>query len=222
MKNLVLISFLCLYSLINVAQVDKVQLALDVSKAETQNLEKIKEYVWKRHSRVFVDNQLKLTTITEFSFNAEGKLEYKVIDSESTVKKQPGLRGAAQQSAAEDKKEYIQQALNLATEYNFMSKGELVDFFDKAALTQKDGMIEAVASNVHVPGDKLLIRIDPATHLIVYKEFTSLLGKDAIDGKLSFDKFSNGTLHGTTTVLNLPVQRMRLEGVNQDYTIRVK
>jgi hypothetical protein len=107
-------------------------------------------------------------------------------------------------------------------QYTFMSKGELVDFFDKAALTEKDGLIEATASNVHVKGDKLTMRIDPGTNLIVYKEFSSLLGADLIDGQLSYDKFTNGTVHGTTTILNLPVQKMRIDGLNQDYTIRVK
>jgi hypothetical protein len=103
-----------------------------------------------------------------------------------------------------------------------MTKGQLMDFFDKATITQKDGLIEAVASSVNVPGDRLLVRIDPKTNLFVSKEFSSLLGKDAIDGKLNYDKFSNGTMHGTITTLNLPVQKMRIEGANQDYTIRVK
>jgi hypothetical protein len=204
------------------AQTDKEQLALNVSKAEEANQEKLKEYIWKRSSNVFIEDQLKLTTVTEFKFNADGKLETKTIDSKTTVKQKPGLRGAAQQNAAEDKAEYVQNALTLSLKYAFLSKGELVDFFDKAAISQKDGMIEAVASNVHVKGDKLLLRIEPNTNLVVYREFTSLLGTDLIDGKLNYDKFSNGTMHGTSTTLNLPVQKMRIDGLNQDYTIRVQ
>jgi hypothetical protein len=203
-------------------QTDKEQLALNVSKAEEANQEKLKEYIWKRSSNVFMENQLKLTTITEFKFGVDGKLETTLIDAKTTVKKKPGLRGAAQQNAAEDKAEYVQKALSLALQYAFMSKGEMVDFFDKAALSQKDGMTEAVASNVHVKGDKLLLRIDPNTNLIVFREFTSLLGTDLIDGQLNYDKFSNGTMHGTTTTLNLPAQKMRIDGLNQDYTIRVQ
>jgi len=204
------------------AQTDKEQLALNVSKAEEANQEKLKEYIWKRSSNVFIEDQLKLTTVTEFKFNADGKLETKTIDSKTTVKQKPGLRGAAQQNAAEDKAEYVQNALTLSLKYAFLSKGEFVDFFDKAAISQKDGMIEAVASNVHVKGDKLILRIDPNTNLVVYREFTSLLGTDLIDGKLNYDKFSNGTMHGTSTTLNLPVQKMRIDGLNQDYTIRVQ
>jgi hypothetical protein len=204
------------------AQTDKEQLALNVSKAEDANLQKLKEYIWKRNSNVFIEDQLKLTSLAEFKFNAEGKLETKVVDAKTTVKQKPGLRGVAQQNAAEDKAEYVSNALALSLKYAFLSKGELVDFFDKAAISQKDGMIEAVSSNVHVKGDKLLLRIDPTTNLVVYREFTSLLGTDLVEGKLNYDKFSNGTMHGTSTTLLLPVQKMRIEGLNQDYTIRVQ
>jgi hypothetical protein len=215
------ISILLLSSAI-FAQTDKEQLALNVSKAEAINQDKLKEYIWKRSSNVFIENQLKLTTVTEFKFDENGKLQTTVVDKKSTVKQKPGLRGAAQKSAAEDKADYVQKALELSLQYAFMSKGDMIDFFDKAAITEKDGKIEAVASNVKVKGDKLLLRIDPGTYLIFYREFSSLLGSDLIDGKLSYDTFGNGTLHGTSTTLNLPVQKMRIDGLNQDYTIRVK
>jgi hypothetical protein len=221
MKTIISLLFtFCFFAL--AAQTEKEKLALNVSKAESENYDKLKEYIWKRQSNVFIDNQLKLTTITEFSFGSDGKLTPKVIDAKTTVQQKPGFRGAAQKSAAEDKLDYVQKALELSLMYAFMSKGELVDFFDKATISTKDGMIEAVAANVHVQGDKLMVRIDPSTSLFLYKEFTSLLGNDIIEGKLNYDKFSNGTVHGTMTTLNLPVQRMRIDGLNKDYTIRVK
>ncbi|MBN2175114.1 MAG: hypothetical protein JW731_13350 [Bacteroidales bacterium] len=204
------------------AQTDKDQLALNVARAEDENIAKLKDYIWKRTSNVFIDSELKLTTVTEFKFDADGKLETTMVDAQTTVKKKHGLRGVAQKNAAENKEEYVQQALELASHYAFLSKGELVDFFDKAAITEKDGLIEATASNVHLNGDRLTLRIDPVTNLIVYKEFSSLLGKDLIDGQLNYDKFSNGTVHGTTTSLNLPVEKMKIEALNHDYTVRVQ
>lgn len=204
------------------AQIDKDKLSLDISKAEEANHLKLKEYVWKRRSDVFIESQLKLTTITEFSYTADGKLETKIVDAETTVKKKPGVRGVAQKNAAEDKLEYIEKALGLALDYTFMSKGEMLDFISKATVTEKNGQLEAVADNVHVNGDRLLVRIDPKTHLFTYKEFTSLLGKDKIEGKLNYEQFSNGTNHLSTTTLNLPAQKMNIDAKNQDYTIRIK
>jgi len=204
------------------AQIDQEKLSLDISKAEEANQLKLKEYVWKRRSDVFVESQLKLTTITEFSYNAEGKLETNIIDAETTVEKKPGFRGKAQANVAENKIEYIQKALNISLDYTFMTKGELLDFFSKATVTEKNGLIEATAYDVHVKGDRLLVRVDPDTHLFTYKEFTSLLGQDKIEGKLNYEKFNNGTNHLSTTTLNLPAQKMNIDAKNQDYTIRIK
>ncbi|GMQ24804.1 hypothetical protein Aoki45_14860 [Algoriphagus sp. oki45] len=204
------------------AQIDKESLSLEISRAEEENRNQLKEYIWKRRSDVFIESQLKLTTITEFSFDPQGKLVTKIIEAKTTVEKKPGLRGKAQASAAEDKIEYIQKALALSMDYAMMSKGELLDFFDKATVTEKEGFIEAVATGVRIPGDRLLVRIDPETLLFTYKEFNSLLGNDRVEGTLSYSYFSNGTSHLESTSLNLPAQKMTIESANQDYTIRVQ
>lgn len=204
------------------AQIDKEKLSLDISKAEEANQLKLKEYVWKRRSDVFIANELKLTVITEFGYTPEGKLETIIIDTKTSIEKKPGLRGKAQASAIEDKSGYVEKSLSLATDYAFMTKGEMLDFFSKATVTEKDGQIEAVSDNVHVDGDRLMIRIDPETYLFTYKEFSTLLGKDKVEGKLNYGKFSNGTNHLSTTILNMPTQNMIVEAKNQDYTIRIK
>lgn len=221
-KTILILSLLLIAASRLEAQIDRERLSLDISKAEEANQLKLREYVWKRRSDVFIESQLKLTAITEFAYTPEGKLETKVIDSETTVAKKPGLRGKAQANAAEEKIDYIDKALGLALDYTFMTKGELLDFFSKAKVTEKDGQIEAVADNVHVEGDRLLVRIDPEAHLFTYKEFTSLLGSDKLEGKLNYEKFSNGTNHISTTVLSMPAQKMNIDAKNQDYTIRIK
>jgi hypothetical protein len=111
MKKTIFLAMLLMSATIVFGQLDKDQLALTVAKAEEQNLVKLKEYIWKRHSNVFMDNQLKLTTVTEFKFNKDGKIEATFVDANTAVKQKPGLRGAAQKSAAEDKLEYIQKTL---------------------------------------------------------------------------------------------------------------
>lgn len=200
---------------------DNEQLALTISKADQANTEKLMQYIWKRKSDVSVDGQVKLTTLTEFSFDAAGKLQAKIVDAESSVKQKRGVRGQIQQNAVEDKMEYVQKALALATAYTFMSKGQLLDFFSKATVNQKDGVIEATAENVYVQGDKLTVWVDEKTNLFTKKKFSSLLGKDAIDGEINYEKFSSGINHGSTTVLNMPAQKMKIDAKNQDYSQRI-
>lgn len=92
MKKLFLI-FCFLPAMLCSAQIDKDQLALAINKADEANTEQLKAFIWKRKSDVFVENALKLTTITEFSFNQAGELETKTVDAESTVKQKGGIRG---------------------------------------------------------------------------------------------------------------------------------
>jgi len=210
-----------LSTLIAFAQVDKEQLALTISKADDANTEKLKAYLWKRKSDVSIDGVHKLTTITEFSFDAQGKLQATMVDAETSVKQKPGLRGKIQQSAAEDKMDYVGKSLELALSYTFMTKGQLLDFFEKATVTEKDGIIEATGENVNVPGDRLTVLIDKKTNLYMKKIFSSLLGKDPVNGEINYEKFSSGINHGSTTVLNMPAQKMKIEAKNQDYSQRV-
>jgi hypothetical protein len=221
MKKILLL-FCFIPTLLCSAQIDKDQLALAINKADEANTEKLKAFIWKRKSDVFVEGTLKLTTITEFSYNSAGKLETKIVDSESSVKKKPGVRGAIQKNAAEDKMDYVEKALDLALSYTFMTKGQLLDFFGKATVTEKNGIIEATAENVYVKGDKLTIQIESATNLYLNKKFTSLLGKDPVDGEIKYEKFSSGINHGSSTLLNMPAQKMKIDAKNQDYSQRVQ
>ena len=221
MKKLLLFIFL-IPAMLCSAQIDKDQLALAINKADEANTEQLKSFIWKRKADVYVENVLKLTTITEFSFNQAGELETKIIDSESSEKKKGGIRGMVQENAAEDKMDYVGKALDLSLAYTYMTKGQLIDFFGKAAVTEKDGIIEATAENVYVEGDKLTVRVEAATNLFLSKKFSSLLGKDPVDGEVKYEKFSSGVNHGSTTLLNMPAQKMRIDAINQDYSQRVQ
>lgn len=223
MKQLIVILALTVLGAVDAfAQIDKEKLALAIANADAANMEKLEDYIWKRKSEVSMEGEVKLTTITEFSFDEQGELQTQLVNAESNVKKKPGIRGKVQEGAAEDKLDYVEKALELAVAYTFMTKGQLLDFFEKAAVTEKNGLIEATAENVYVKGDKLTLWVDGKTNLFIRKQFTSKLGEDPIDGELNFEPFSSGIYHGTTTVLNLPAQKMKINSVNQNYTQRVK
>ena len=48
-KNILLLAVCLAFSLSGFSQMNKEQLALDVSKVDAENTEKLKEYVWKLH-----------------------------------------------------------------------------------------------------------------------------------------------------------------------------
>ena len=128
---------------------------------------------------------------------------------QSSVKQKPGIRGKMQENAAEDKMDYVGKALELSLAYTFMTKGELIDFFGKATVTETNGIITAIG--VKVKGDKLTVLVEAATNLYLSKKFSSLLGKDPIDGEIKYEKFSSGVNHGSATLLNMPAQKMKID-----------
>lgn len=222
MKTYTMLFTLLLIAVAGHAQTDKEQLALAISNADEANTKQLMQYIWKRKSDVSIDGELKLTTISEFSFDEQGKLQSKVVDAESTVKQKPGIRGRIQESKVDNKAEYVQKALELSVAYTYMSKGQLLDFLSKAIVVEVDGMLEAGATDVYMKGDRLVIWVDKATNLYMKKKFSSMLGEDPIDGEITYEKFSSGINHGSTTVLNMPAQKMKIDAVNQDYAQRVK
>jgi hypothetical protein len=222
MKKMMMLCALLFMVTAGFAQTDKDKLALAINSADEANTKQLMQFIWKRKSDVSINGEVKLTTLTEFSFDDAGKLQTKLVDAESSVQQKRGLRGRAQESAAEDKSEYVQKALELSMTYTFMTKGQLLDFFSKATVTEKDGVIEATGTDVYVKGDKLTLIIDSKTNLYLKKTFSSLLGKDTLSGEINYEKFSSGINHGTTTVLNMPAQKMVINAKNQDYTQRVK
>jgi hypothetical protein len=221
MKKILFI-LIFLSSVVCSAQIDKDQLALAINKADEANTEQLRSFIWKRKSDAFVEGVLKLTTITEFSFDADGKLKTNIVDAQTTVKKKGGLRGKIQKNAAEDKLDYVEKALDLALKYTFMTKGELIDFLGKATVTENNGIIIATASDVYSKGDKLTVRIEKSTNLYIHKKFSGMVGKDPVDGEISYEKFSSGVNHSSETVLNMPAEKMKINAVNQDYSKRVK
>ena len=212
----------CAVAFATFAQIDKEALSLSISKAEDANLQKLKAYIWKRKSDGYMNGKVLATVVTEFSFDATGKLQAKVVDATSDIKKKPGIRGNQQEKAIEAKMGYIGKALDLSVNYAYMSKGQLLDFFSKATVSKKeDGTLVATADNVYVQGDKLTVHIDPTTNLFKYKEFKSLLGKDPISGQLNYESFSSGVSHLSATNMEMPAQQMTVKAVNQDYSQRV-
>ena len=77
-----LVSFIAIiFSLALYAQINAEQFALDVSKAEAANTEKLKDFIWKRYSSATVDGEEKATLITEFKFDENGALKYGTFSS---------------------------------------------------------------------------------------------------------------------------------------------
>ncbi len=219
---MILLVALATCSLTAFAQIDKDKLALDVSKVDAENTEKLKAYVWKFHAVVSGEGGNKTTLISEFGFDEKGELYINVVDGETNVDRKPGVRGKMQQNAMESKLAYVSNAMKYSLAYTYMTKGQLLDFFDKAIITKKDGVFIAKGENVYVKGDQLTIRIDAKRKHFLSKTFSTKLGEDPISGDVQYETFeSSGVNHISITKLEMPIEKITIDGKNKDYTIRV-
>lgn len=223
MKRIIAL-FICLITIGSSvkAQINKDQLALEVSKVDTENTEKLKEYIWKFHADVLGEGGNKTTLISEFKYDEAGELNIKVVDGETNIDQKRGVRGRMQQNAIQNKVSYVASAMKYALAYTYMTKGQLLDFFDKAEITEKGGVITAKGKNIYVSGDELTINIDAESKRYLNKRFSTKMNEDPISGEVEYDTFtSSGVNHITTTELQLPAQNVRIVGENKDYTIRI-
>lgn len=204
------------------AQFDSDQLSLDISKADAANTEKLKAFIWKQESVVTVDGQEKLTILNEFSINEDGTVNVTNIDADSEVQQKRGVRGRIQQNSAESKLDYADKAIDLATDYAFLTKGQLLDFFSKAMITEKDGIIEAIGTDIFMKGDQLTVKVELETKLFLYKQFSTMMGDDPISGEIVYEKFTSGVSHASSYVLNLPAKGAVIKSTNRDYVYKVQ
>ena len=207
-----------LFSTMVIGQLDKQQLALDISAADALNTKKLMPFVWKRTSTATVDGEVKTTVINEIRFDSVGKLKATVIGGKSTMRNKPGIRGRIQDSKKKSTMDYVENALNLSISYIYMSKGEFLDFFEKAVITEKDNLITATGSDVYIKGDSLTVIIDSKTNLFKSKTFSSMLDKDPINGEVNYKLFNSGVNHGDETTLNLPGKKAVIKAKNSDYS----
>lgn len=218
-KNLTIIAVITLlFSTRNCfAQSDPTQLALNISKAYTQNLDELKKYVWKRTTDLYMDTQKVATVITGLSFTADGKLSPQVIEMKSYVKQKPGIRGNMQDKKAQELADYYAKALEQSFRYLFMSKGDLVDFFDKAKIDESGADIVATAKDVYVKGDELILTVDKKTFLIKKQQYKTLMGADPVTGDMTYKKFENGLNTVSNMNINMPAQKLKGKANNYDF-----
>ena len=204
-----------------IAEVDHDQLSLDISKANSANMEKMKAFIWKKASEVIMDGEDKVDLLNEISIRDDGEVSVVNLDVESHAKKMRGIRGRVQQNAMEENAKYVEGAIQHAASYIYMSKGQLLDFFSKAKITDEKGVLTATASDVLVKGDQLKIQVDKASKLFISKSFSSSMGDDPITGEIHYDEFSSGISHVSTSTLNLPAKNAVIKSANKDFVKRV-
>jgi hypothetical protein len=184
---------------------DKVEIALKVADTQSENYENLKNYSWKRSVTMFHNGEQKSKRMLQLRYNSKGEIESIVLGDESNVKKQKGpLRKSKQQGAIEQDVNLVNKSLAMVFEYIYMSKGQLVDLYDKNKVEEKGQTYEINAEDVIQKGDRVKYILNKETFLFESVDINSSVDGQAIKSTMKFKNQSDGTNHPSISELEIP------------------
>jgi hypothetical protein len=211
-KGIIFFAFLALTLHQAFAQgVDNAEVALAASKAKTQNLQAFKSYSWKMRSEISLASKTQAIILNQFRFNHEGKLEVTNLSFESKIKKKRGLRGKKQAREIEKTKKFLEQAIALSLSYLIMSRGEMVDFFDKTVITDgENNTIVVQGKDVRVKNDQLMLHLDKDSYLDRKSIIKSEVDGTPILGEVVYRQMKNGPNYMARMVIEASKKNLKI------------
>ena len=175
---------------------DKAELGLAYAAAQQENVDQLKSYRWKTHTTMKSEGETKFEFTVANRLNEKGEMVQELEASESSVKKKRGARGRAQKNAMADLDALLKETIAVMASYLFMSKGQEVDFFDKAKITDGEDDLEGTrrvqASNVSVEGDTVTKWIEPDTLRPKRIDFDVMVDGHAVTGEVMYRAIEDG------------------------------
>jgi hypothetical protein len=198
------------------------ELALKISEAQANNLISLKNYSWKMSSNIEVEGELKLVVLTQFRFNTNGELEKTQISNEWKVEKKKFVAGKKQQSAMEESQKVSEEAFNLLKQYLFMSKGQLVDFYEKANVSKssEEGTIVIEANSVVVKDDNVVQTVDEETLLTHSMNIKSILSTNNMTSTVKLESLEDGTNRPVQLIVEIPTKNLKIVMENFDFILQ--
>ena len=175
---------------------DSAELGLAYAKAQQENLDEMKKYRWNTHTTLKSGGETKFDFTVSNRLNEKGEMVQEVEEADSNVRRKRGLRGRRQQQAVAELDELLDEIVGTMASYAFMTKGQEVDFFDRAEITEGDGDMEGMrvvrATDVSVDGDTVVKTIDPETLHPGKIEFQFQIEGHSVEGEVLYRPIEDG------------------------------
>jgi hypothetical protein len=221
-KTIFLFAFLITTMLTSFSQ-NKTNLSLQVSAAAAANRAQLAHYVWSRTVQVFVDGELKNTIVASLAIGADGKIVTTAVTSTPSSKLPGGIRGDIAKKKIAELKGYVDDAIQVCMGYLYLNKGQMVNFFDAAGISQSGKVITVAGTNVLKPSDQLTMNLTTGTLAYVSQSFKSTVTNgDAVSGNINYKTFSNGLTAINDGELDLPAKNMKLMVTNSNYARKLQ
>ena len=184
---------------------NNVEIALKVADTQSENYENLKNYSWKRSVTMSHNGEQKSKRMLQLRYNSKGEIESILLGEESNVQKQKGpIRSSKQKGAIEQDSELINKSLAKVFQYIYMSKGQLVDLYDKNTIEEKGQTYVVNTKDVLQKEDRVTYVLNKETLLFESVLINSSVDGQAIKSTMKFKNQSDGTNHPSVSVLEIP------------------
>lgn len=170
---------------------DPAQWALIYSKNLEKNRNTLADYTWQYKVSVMEGAELLYVDTLEATRDSEGNLLTKEIEHDLKIKQRNGLLSrAGQEKRFAEIQEKIEFLKGVIHSYVYMSRGQVVDFFDEAKVNKAVGYDNALrvdGENVLRQGDFVTLFGDRGTARPLYLTFSVPFNeKVGVDGSIQF------------------------------------
>lgn len=214
LRIMTLTTFVLVTAVIAFAE-DAAELGLRYAQVQQAGLEQIKEYAWQTSTKVTKAGELKAEVSMDNRLNEKGEIVQTVESAEVNAKRKRGLRGRAQQEGLAEAEAFLDKVAAATGAYVFMSKGQEVDFFDKATITDGTGddagRLVVTAKGVLADGDTVTKTIDPKTMFPAKIIFETTVDGTAIKGEVLLRAIEGGPNVPRMATVNVPATTQVIE-----------
>jgi len=202
------------------AQVDKTKLSLAISKKYKQNIAELSKYTWKRKVKDFIQGKPAMSSLSSVTIGADYKLKAIVIPQQSYVEKKSGIRETIQKSTMCDVNEYVKNAIELTIKYIYLSDGQMVDLFNKGALSLLNHNLQAEGFNLLTQGEQINYRFDQTNLFYINQDIATVMNGGPAKAKVNYETF-NGFNRVSFINLDLPGVSVNIKLSNFEYAIKL-
>lgn len=206
-------------------KLDRAQMAVDFSKAQTKNLGSLKKYSWKNRMEMREQGGPATVDLNLIRFDSDGKVQKTRIGGTPPPAPKPGLRGRSQRRKIEQRKQMAEKIANLVRSYALpATTGTLVDFFEKAVILQGTGEMKGnfnlQGGKYLKPGDKVTLWLDSLTNMPEKMRFQTNLDNTSVEGEITYSLLKDGTYYPQKTVVKIPDKKLQAVIENFNFTKR--
>ncbi len=187
---------------------DPAQWALTYSGVLEKNRKILSGYSWQYRVEVMEESTLLYVDLLEARYDAGGNLQTTRVNQDLKIKQRHGiLRAKGQDNRLREVEQKIEFLKKVIRSYVYMSRGKVVDFFDRATKNDAVGYNNALridGEDVLHPGDSVTLFGDKSTAQPIFLTFSVPFDDNIrVDCAIKFRRLRNsGAFYGSVVTAN--------------------